>query len=213
MPKKCAPGTICIENVTLFMFFVLVAGLAIMYYVLNNKMQSFFESSKNTGHYSHQIGMHPTTQLAPTLLPIATRNNEMADILSPPFKDSVYYRRDSTDIRGTPPIVPIQVKTQGYSGGNYSQVGILTRTNKSDMILPLFGKINISNRSKWNYYTLSNTGNINTKLPVSLKGRSCTSDIGCDEIYNGDVVYVEGYKDTFAATIYENGGMSYIPVI
>ena len=81
------------------------------------------------------------------------------------------------------------------------------------MILPLFGKIHLSGRNKWNYYTVSNTGNINTKLPVSLKGRSCTSDTGCDEIYNGDLVYVEGYKDTFTATIYENGGMSYIPII
>ena len=57
----------------------------------------------------------------------------------------------------------------------------------------------------------NNAGNLNTKLPVSVKGRSCTSDIGCDEIYNGDVIYVEGYKDTFHATIYENAGFSYNP--
>ena len=34
-----------------------------------------------------------------------------------------------------------------------------------------------------------------------------------DEIYIGDVVYVEGYNDTFEYTIYENGSFQYIPVI
>jgi hypothetical protein len=204
MPKKCAPGVMCIENATLFIFAVLVAGLAFIYYSINKKMENIFESSKKNTEFQGGI---------PIPTPISTRNNDFMDILGPPYKDGVYYRRDSSDIRGLPPpaVIPINIKTQG--GGSYTQVGILTRTNQSDMILPLFGKLHLSGRNKWNYYTLSNTGNINTKLPVSLKGRSCTSDVGCDEIYNGDIVYVEGYKDTFTATIYENGGMSYIPFI
>ena len=92
---------------------------------------------------------------------------------------------------------------------NYKQYGILTRDN-DELILPLMGRT--SSRHKYQYYTMTNdAGNINTKLPVSVKGRSCTSDIGCDEIYNGDVIYVEGYKDTFRATIYENDGFAYNP--
>jgi sortase (surface protein transpeptidase) len=35
--------------------------------------------------------------------------------------------------------------------------------------------------------------------------------MGCDEVYNGDTVYVEGYNETFRATIYENALYSYIP--
>jgi hypothetical protein len=209
---------ICIENATLFIFFVLICGLVVMYYLLNRKMENIFEKSKkNSGLYGSPL---PSTQIVQGVIPIpnsiSTRNNEFMDLLSPPFKDGVYHPRDSSDIRGLPPpaVIPINIRTQGgnaFSG--YNQVGILTRSNQSDMILPLFGKIHISGRNKWNYYTVSNTGNINTKLPVSLKGRSCTGETGCDEIYNGDVVYVEGYKDTFNATIYENGGMAYIPYI
>ena len=95
----------------------------------------------------------------------------------------------------------------------YTQLGILTRENSPDaLILPLMGRRNMTSRDKYQYYTMTNSaGNINTKLPISVKGKSCTSDLGCDEVFNGDVVYVEGYKDTFRATIYENSLYKYIP--
>jgi hypothetical protein len=108
-------------------------------------------------------------------------------------------------------MVPINMETRGLSTG-YQQVGILTRTNgPSDMILPLMGRRNMAGRDKWQYYTISNSGTLNTKLPVSVNGKSCTSEYGCDSIYNGDVVFVEGYGDTFRATIYENNLFRYIP--
>ena len=53
--------------------------------------------------------------------------------------------------------------------------------------------------------------NLQAKLPVKVKGRNCSGEYGCDEILNGDEVYVEGYNETFKATIYENGLFSYIP--
>ena len=51
------------------------------------------------------------------------------------------------------------------------------------------------------------------KLPVTHKQRSCTSDTGCDNIYNGDTVYVEGYNDVFKVTVYETSKFNYIPRI
>jgi ferredoxin-NADP reductase len=75
------------------------------------------------------------------------------------------------------------------------------------------GRRHMSGRDKWQYYTISNTGNLNTKLPISVNGKSCTSEYGCDQIMNGDSVYVEGYKNTFKATVYENNMFSYIPVV
>ena len=81
------------------------------------------------------------------------------------------------------------------------------------MIPPLMGSRVMTGRDKWNYYTISNNGNINTKLPISNQGRSCTNEYGCDEIYNNDTVYVEGYKDVFIATVYESGTLNYIPVL
>jgi hypothetical protein len=80
------------------------------------------------------------------------------------------------------------------------------------LILPLMGR-KLSGRDKMQYYTTSNTGNMNVKLPVSKNGKSCTGEYGCDEIYNGDTVYVEGYAEVFKATIYENTRLSYIPYL
>jgi hypothetical protein len=81
------------------------------------------------------------------------------------------------------------------------------------LILPLFGRSLLNGRDKWQYYTMANSGGVafSAKLPISVTGKSCTSEYGCDSISNGDVVYVEGYNDTFRATIYENATMNYIP--
>ena len=74
------------------------------------------------------------------------------------------------------------------------------------------GRRHMSGRDKWQYYTISNSGSLNTKLPVSVNGRSCTSEYGCDPIMQNDAVYVEGYKSTFNATVYENSSFHYIPI-
>jgi hypothetical protein len=105
--------------------------------------------------------------------------------------------------------VPVNIETRGPSP-DFTQIGILTKSEEN-LILPLMGRR--LQRDKFQYYTFSNTGNINTKLPVSKNGKSCTGEYGCDELYNGDTVYVEGYKDTFLATIYENSRFNYIPYL
>jgi hypothetical protein len=65
----------------------------------------------------------------------------------------------------------------------------------------------------WQYYAISNTGVVNTKLPIVFRGKKGSSEYGCDEITTGDVVYVDGYKDTFQVTIYDNEKNQYIPYI
>ena len=108
--------------------------------------------------------------------------------------------------------IPINIPTQSVDT-NYRQVGILTRLNgNSDMILPLMGKPLFTNRDKWNYYTMTDKNNM-IKLPITYKGRSCTNEYGCDKLYNGDTVYVEGYNDAFKITVYENDIMRYIPYL
>jgi hypothetical protein len=211
MPKKCIPGVICVENMTLFFLFVI---LVLVLYLWYSQTKNAEQSSKIV------VLNHSLPPLAPpivqALAPISARNDPFNNPYAPPLKsDQLFYPTDSTDIRGIPMgAIPINIETRGLSTG-YQQVGILTRTSGSsnDMILPLMGRRNLSGRDKWQYYTMSNTGNLNTKLPVSLNGKSCTSEYGCDSIYNGDVVYVEGYNDTFRATIYENNMFRYLPGI
>ena len=120
------------------------------------------------------------------------------------------YRGRGIDLRGSIPI-PINIPTQGYPL-EYSQIGILTKDTdeKHPLILPLMGRRSNYSRSKMQYYTMSNTGSVNTKLPIKIKGRSCTSEQGCDDLYSGDEVYVDGYNKKFTATIYENNTFEYV---
>tara|TARA_B110001454_G_C12676881_1_gene416243 strand:- start:502 stop:1035 length:534 start_codon:yes stop_codon:yes gene_type:complete len=126
---------------------------------------------------------------------------------TPPLKNNSYFPRDNSNSRG----VPINISTRGVDSA-YSQMGILTRLNGEETILPIMGRPLFSNRSKWQYYTMSDKSN-SIKLPMSHNGRSCTNEYGCNELMSGDTVYVEGYKDAFKTTIYENSQPRYIPYL
>ena len=105
-------------------------------------------------------------------------------------------------------LIPVNVETRGLSQ-SYVQLGILSRTN--DTILPLMGRQLFTD--KWQYYAISNTGSINTKLPITINGKKGSSEYGCDRLSNGDVVYVDGYQDTFYTTLYEGEKLQYIPYV
>jgi hypothetical protein len=105
--------------------------------------------------------------------------------------------------------IPINQRTQGGES-SYGQVGILTRINGPETILPLMGKSLLSSRDKWQFYTMSDKNN-SVRLPITHNGKSCTNEYGCDNLYNGDSVYVEGYNDAFQVTMYENNSLRYIP--
>lgn len=103
---------------------------------------------------------------------------------------------------------PPALDTKGYGSIPYSQTGILVSGTGADaLILPLFGRK--MDRDRYQYYTLSNTGSVNTKLPVRTKNRRCSGEYGCDEIVAGDEVFVEGYSTIFLATIYDSMQYTY----
>jgi hypothetical protein len=142
-------------------------------------------------------------------------------IISPPATQSVpndalsnpYYPPLKSELPVFTDGIPINIRTRP-ANADYTQMGILTKSAASsgeNVILPLFGKKSDINRSKFQYYTMSNTGMVNTKLPVYKNNRSCTSEQGCDEVYSGDSVFVDGYDDTFSAKVYETNLLRYIP--
>jgi hypothetical protein len=201
MAKKCIPGVICIENMTLFIL-LLVIGLVIYMIYSQNKYNSISSNREPSKIVVIQ---------QPSLASIATRRTDsLNDPYAPPLKEDGYYHpRNSSDVRG----IPVNIETRG-SGMAYQQVGILTPMNGGGdgLILPLMGRKWLNGRDKWQYYTMSNgMSNMSTKLPVSVNGKSCTGEYGCNSVSNGDTVYVEGYDETFRATIYENSTLNYIP--
>jgi hypothetical protein len=208
MGKKCIPGFFCIENMTLFIMFIILLVLGYLYYLYLVK-----RPVRNEMIYSNPYSNQPNPNLyvlstPPTLAPIATRSVDTFNNPYVPPVNNIDMGSIMTPIRAG---VPVNVPTRGYDA-NYTQVGILTRTTGGDMSLPVMGRQTSYGRGKYQYYTMSNSGNFSAKLPLSVNGKSCTSEYGCDEINTGDIVYVEGYNDTFRATIYENSALAYIPL-
>jgi len=202
MPRKCPPGVICIENVTMFFIVVLIIGLCYYLYRLQNNQ--IIIKQNNTQQAPAQPTLFSSLFTRPN---IPYTNDVLLDPYAPPLRDDRYLVT-SRDIRGA---VPINVPTQGVDT-NYRQVGILTRTNGTETILPLMGRPLITNRDKWNFYCMSDKNNA-IKLPVINAGKSCTGQHGCDNLYNGDTVYVEGYNDAFKVTMYDSDTIRYIPVL
>lgn len=202
MPKSCPPGFICIENmsITLVIIIFLLAFIVYLKFIasntISNDKQVVYVEEKN-----NFLQNMPSLQ---SMIP----SNILQNPFSPPLKVNRYFDSSSGDIRGG---VPINVPTRGFRE-EFKQVGILTRDMGKETILPVMGRRLYSNNSKWQYYTMTDKSN-SIRLPMSHNGRSCTSEYGCQELMNGDVVYVEGYKDAFKVTIYENSAPRYIPYL
>lgn len=211
MPKKtCIPGLFCIENMTFFLMLLLLIVLTYLYYTNIAKQGLEKTPLGYQRQYEEKIVqpvviMPPQVTHLPPALETVSSNRPLTNDYAPPLKNIEFEAPQYG--------LPVNIKSRGYEG-NYSQVGILTRNNGKEEILPLMGRKSSSGRDKYQYYTMTNSaGNINTKLPISVNGKSCTSEIGCDQIHNGDTVFVEGYKDVFQATVYENSLFRYIPYV
>lgn len=207
--KKCPPGVICIENISLFF---IVACVAIVSYILYHNMyrQNIVVNNNTTDKI---VVNEPSREKNWFGMPNIPYNNLYTDVLlnpySPPLRDERYLVTPTNFIPGG--AVPINISTSAIDT-NYRQVGILTPLNGKDKnnILPLMGRILFNRRDLWNYYTISNQHN-NVKLPISVKGKSALNDNGVDRLYNGDTVYIEGINDAYKATIYDNDTIRYLP--
>lgn len=195
--RKCEPGTICLENWTLVLFLILFILLAYLYYV-------FLTKSVVHPSFIHPVG-YPATTVNVPMVPMGSNvtPNVMMDPYAPPLRTDGIYARGG---------IPVNIETRGLQS-DYTQMGIITCERKENMILPLMGRRLMTGVDKWQYYTISNTGAINTKLPIRYRGRGCSGEYGCDCLMNGDVVYVEGYQDIFRVTLYETAKFQYIPYI
>lgn len=207
MPKTCPPGVFCIENYTIFAIFCFL--FVILAYLFLRKPET-----NTTTIIEEQVPVNmnlgnPFVRADPRLSFTDSYGDVLLNPYAPPVNDERYLipSRDVRDMRG---VVPINVRTQGVDA-SYRQVGILTSQNSKDKILALMGRPLLTNRDQWQYYTMSERNNI--KLPVSVKGKSCMNEYGCDKIYDGDTVYVEGYGNIFRATIYDNDVLRYIPIV
>uniref|UniRef100_A0A6C0JEC5 Uncharacterized protein n=1 Tax=viral metagenome TaxID=1070528 RepID=A0A6C0JEC5_9ZZZZ len=224
MKKKCPPGVICIENITMvFISLFIVIALYFVYCYLfktNNTTNLSVKVSDERKHNRRNGGLigldfipqfpnFPYTNLLPPRVP----GDVLLNPYSPPLRDERYL---IPQLNFVPPgTIPINVSTNvGAVDTSYRQVGILNPSNKpnKDNVLPLMGRPVFTNRDKWQYYTIGNQHN-NIKLPIIVKGKSGLNEYGVDRLYNGDTIYIEGLNDVYRATIYDNDTIKYLPFI
>ena len=207
---RCPPGVICLENMTLLFIVIIVILTVMMIFYINNikNVTSIKEIvKKNVNIVSdnrESRGLFPN--------PSYSFSNVENDVLLNPYEAPLRDNRLFPSLNIFSSRLPINIPTQSFDT-TYRQIGILTRiSGTTEMILPLMGRPLITNRDKWNFYTMSDKNNM-VKLPIRFNGRNCTSDLGCNDLYTGDVVKVEGYNDDFKVTTYENDMPKYIPFI
>jgi len=157
-------------------------------------------------------------------------DDTLANPYAPPLKDvfAPHGIRSFTTGTGTNANggIPINMATNTGATVNstYQQIGLLTKADSGSnsnsgpnsssdpVIMPLMGKPLFTSRDKWLFYTISDKNN-SMKLPIIVKGRNALSEIGVDNVYTGDTVYVQGYNNDFKVTLYENSTPQYIPFI
>ena len=198
---KCLPNMFCIRNTTIF-FIIILSAIGIYFFYSNYSKMAVTPMATPS---------MATPMSVPPLFMMSSRvanSDVLEDPYAPPLRNDSYFGGQNM-MMPMAAGMPINVRTQGPPiNTNYRQVGLLTRINGKETILPLMGRPLQKNRDKWQFYTMSDKNN-SVKLPISFKKKSCTGEYGCDNIYNGDTVYVEGYKDAFQATIYDNAVMEY----
>lgn len=206
---KCAPGVICIENITMLYIFILASILLIVVYY-HSFSKSFSKnktiSSMNTNHNNYNNEND-------SIFPRANYgySNVKNDILLNPYEGPSRDTRLFPNLNINSLKMPINIETQSVDT-NYRQIGILTRIdNAREMILPLMGRPLITHRDKWNFYTIGENNMI--KIPIHHKGVNCTSSLGCNDLYSGDIIKIDGYNSEFKVTLYENNTLKYIPYI
>ena len=211
--KKCPPGVICVENITLFLLFIIMFVLG--FFIYSNSKQNIIVNDRNniTIHDKKELG---NSSIFTRFLPSWPYHNDvLLDPYSAPYSDERYLVPELNYQPSMVRAIPINMSTNiGSVNTEYRQMGIITPLNGSskDNILSLMGRPLFTNRDKWQYYTISNQHN-NVKLPISFKGRSALTDYGVDKIFDGDTVYVEGYNDAFRVTMYENDTIKYLPFV
>jgi hypothetical protein len=191
----------CIRNTTII-FIVILSAIGIYFFYSNYLKMA-------TAPTPPLMPSMPSASMPPLFMMSSRANSDvLEDPYAPPLRNDSYFG-GANMMMPMAAGIPINVRTQGPPiNTNYRQVGLLTRVNGKETILPLMGRPLQKNRDKWQFYTMSDKNN-SVKLPISFKKKSCTGEYGCDNIYNGDTVYVEGYKDAFQATIYDNAVMEY----
>lgn len=195
----------------------------IMFITFTSSKSSLPSSCSSTSSLITQpLTVGPHIQPRPNTFFTDRPDDTLANPYAPPLKDvfAPHGIRSAIANAGANGGIPINMATNTGATVNstYQQIGLLTKADSGSgsssdpVIMPLMGKPLFTSRDKWLFYTISDKNN-SMKLPIIVKGRNALSEIGVDNVYTGDTVYVQGYNNDFKVTLYENSTPQYIPFI
>ena len=107
------------------------------------------------------------------------------------------------------PTVIASIPTRGLPD-SYQSFGIITVGGNT--VFPLYGRHLASRSGRFQYYTRTDTYNP-VQLPIRYNNRDCQDDIGCEELFDGDIVQIPGNGTAGRVSIYRFSGPAYVPVI
>lgn len=197
MPNaKCPPGVFCMTPT-----FLVICGAVLLgaYYLFKHH------------HYHHRqpIVYRAANPEQPMAVQIATAQGG----------DDRYSRAPKPERHWiTTPDIPTQselygklprVPTRGIPE-TYQSMGVLKL--EDGQILPLYGRRTASRSDRFQYYTRTDSYNP-VQLPVRHNRRDCQDDIGCEELFDKDVITITPTNQKATATIYRFDGPTYVPGI
>jgi Family of unknown function (DUF5755) len=119
-----------------------------------------------------------------------------------------YAHPDLSVMRGSPRTLP-SFATRGIPE-TYQQMGVLKADDGN--VLPLYGRRTASRSDRYQYYSRTDSYNP-VQLPIRYNNYNCVDDIGCNELYDGDVVSLVPSGQSASVTIYRISGPAYIPIV
>lgn len=189
----CPKGSFCFRNITIYIFaFTLLLTTYYYHKIIKDLILSISSNSNSQYQYQHPYKQHQRQHQQHRQ---HQHQQNHKDVLLNPF---------------TPPL-----KTNNFSNDQtFSQIGILTPTNSDNNSgpIPLMAKPTYSNRNKWQYYSLSGQFH-QMKLPLTHNGRKTMTEFGIDEISNGETIHIDGLKDNYSVSLYDNNNIPYNPFI
>jgi hypothetical protein len=192
MPRRCPPDTFCFSSE----FLMVIIGILVIVIAIGIAMK----------------GMMPLQQQMQMPPIVIKTDSGVPNVVDTRFARAPQPLRDWMEAPEYPPrggiaSIPINIPTQGLPE-SFQMTGNI---NVDGKMLPLYGRRTMRGSSdRWNYYTRTDTFNP-VPIPLRYQNKDCMDDIGCQELYSGEHVVLDGTGEHGKVRLYRYDGPPYAP--
>ena len=192
MPRRCPPDTFCFSSE----FLMVIIGILIVVIAIGFAFRGMMQ-------------MQQIQQMPPIVI---KTGSGVPSVVDTRFARAPQPLRDWMEAPEYPPrggiaTIPINIPTQGLPE-SFQMTGNI---NVDGKMLPLYGRRTMMGSSdRWNYYTRTDTFNP-VPIPLRYNNRDCMDDIGCQELYSGEHVVLDGTGENGKVRLFRFDGPKYVP--